>query len=164
MHRPLALTLAAVAVILASCAAAAVPAEEPGDGAPIEFDAYPGPTWRDAKGRAVDADTMNLILGHEHCGWQSVGLLHTSWPLGAEGGADAEHRMYVRDPDQVLPPHLVPATLDLAAALPDGARPSGFTAEGLELWLAADVDEFVYLVAGDRTERWPRARELFSCA
>lgn len=169
MPKPRATSLALLVLVLGGCMSS------PGQSAALEPTAgpasemayldYPGPTWHDTEGRAVSGEVINVIRGADHCGWQSVAFLHVGWPLGTEAQSSTQMRQYVRDPQGVLPPGIIPPTLELAADLPADAAPSGYVADRLELWISpSEVDQAVYLVVEDRTERWPRAEEVIACA
>lgn len=106
----------------------------------------------------------------DHCGWQEAVVLQVVWPLGTTyviGPDAAEVREFMRDPDGALPdvPGAYRSELDLAAELPDGARPTGYAVGDVELWFGPDGgEEYAYLVRGEATERWPREFEEIACA
>lgn len=132
-------------------------------------------TWLDSQGRPVldgtDRDdgfplVLHLFHGIEHCDWQDVTFLHVSWPLGTVVRSPYRdgYRQYIRDPERKLLPafRLEPFVSDIP--LPGDARATGYHRAGWELWVSpSHVDRYVYLVHGDRAERWPRAGLDVAC-
>jgi hypothetical protein len=106
--------------------------------------------WETADGEEVEEAIVSSGTG---CPNEDTVLLHLGWPLGTpqlKGPA----RQYVRDPN---PNHLGGIEGFVADAdLPRSARFSGYRRGDVELWVGDDADEFVYLVADDHVERWPR--------
>jgi hypothetical protein len=106
--------------------------------------------------------------GPERCGWQSSVLLTVGWPLGATPVPERPDsaRVYVRDPDAVLPPGTRAAgALDTDDELPSGSLDTGYRRGELQLWLGTDGGEqYAYVVAGRDVERWPRVAEPPTCA
>lgn len=120
-----------------------------------------------SRNRTFEVATMRMP---DHCDWQEAVVLQVVWPLGTTYaiGPDApEVREFVRDPNGVLPdvPGAYLSELDLEAELPDDARPTGYSMDGVELWFGPDKgEEYAYLVRGQRTERWPREYKEVACA
>ncbi len=134
---------------------------EPGSYIGTWYDVDGNPTYsREGRGWYLE---LHVIEGPEHCGWQSAALLRLAWPLGsASTGGEMATRLYVRDPDGVLPT-AGSAPLDLAATLPEDAAYVGYHRGPWELWVSpSEVDDAVYLVAGEGAviERWPRSPEV----
>jgi hypothetical protein len=77
----------------------------------------------------------------------------------------AETRQYIRDPSDTVPVELQ-TILDTNVELPDGASPTGYRADGVELWLGFDGgDDAIYVAFDDdHVERWPRSAEVIACA
>ena len=104
--------------------------------------------------------------GPDHCEWQSAVFLRVGWPLGTTQGVtvgpDGESREYVRDAEGAIP---YMEGLDLDAALPAGAEPTGYTTGDVELWFGEDGGAaWAYVVRGDgQVERWPRPVEPIAC-
>ncbi|HEV3484144.1 MAG TPA: hypothetical protein VG106_01970 [Vicinamibacterales bacterium] len=113
--------------------------------------------WEAADGESIDEAIVSTGTG---CPDGEVVLLHLGWPLGTpelRGPA----RQYIRDPNGTIVTGSEP--FDPTANLPSSARFSGYRRGDVELWLASDADEFVYVVFDDHTERWPRMVESFGC-
>lgn len=124
--------------------------------APPSLPPFPGVSWVDVSGRAVDEDRLALYA--DACpGRESGGFLDVRWPLEDVPGVEPEFRRYVRDPDAVMPPTQLLAPYDAASSLPREARFLGFTAEPFGLWAGADDEIYLYLVYGTRVEALPRA-------
>lgn len=105
----------------------------------------------------------------EHCDWQDAIILQVAWPLGSTPaiGDSTEVRGFIRDPEEVLPelPGALRGELDLDVELPQGARPTGYRLDEVQLWLGPDNGEqYAYLKRGDDVERWPREFEPIGCA
>lgn len=140
----MAVTIAAIA--LSACAA------------PAELDPYPGAAWSDAAGTGVPPDVLALYA--DDCpGRGSGGFLDVLWPLDDIPGIEKQMRRYVRDPENVMPTTRLLAPYDVASSLPRSARFTGYSTAELQLWVGADDDIYVYLVAGTRVEALPRAAE-----
>lgn len=123
-----------------------------------------GARWTGPGGDPVSSRVINVIRGPEHCDWQSSLWMHVGWPLGTRADSAADIRQYVRDPEDVLPVETETA-FDTDVEMPKGASPTGFQADGVELWFGEDDgDHAVYLVFADHVERWPRAAEVIACA
>lgn len=140
-----------------------------GQGPPV------GP-WLDSQGRVVPDGTnreqgfplvLHVFHGVEHCDWESVTFLSLGWPLGTVSMPpyrDTEHRQYIRDPERALLPSFRLEPFEPDATLPNDAGPTGYHSGGWELWLSvSDSERYVYLVDGDRAERWPRAGSNVAC-
>ena len=157
-HRPrlivqAAATMLAVA-LLTSCDA----------GAPSPSDSLAETWMRD--GSAVSIDVISTNNGPGHCGWQQARFLHLGWPIQSDPNRLPKTDQYVRDPQGVLGDDSLAKALRLNASLPDDAKPTGYTRDGVELWLAgSDRDRFAYLVTGDppQVEAWPRADPAVGC-
>lgn len=135
-------------------------------GCGAEEEAEPAGAWSRA-GTTVADDLIESGAGPAHCGWQSAHFLHISWPPGSFPAHRADRRVYIRDPEGVLPEGQVQARFQADAALPADARPTGYENDGRELWFApGDEDATAYLVTedGDTVEAWPRATRGYGCA
>ncbi len=115
--------------------------------------------WFDG-GTLVGREVISLAPGPARCGWESAAFLRMTWPPGE---ATDEVRLYVRDPEEVLPPERLAAPFGLYASLPDGARFTGLETETFQLWVAPDSDVYVYVVYGPRVEAWPRTDPDLDC-
>jgi hypothetical protein len=122
----------------------------------------PGPTWTRA-GRPVDGRELNSVAGSDHCGWQSVVMMHLGWPLGTVAESSAEVRQFIRDPDGVIVGWGIRDKLRVAVDLPDDARDTGYRNDDLELWLVPSDPDAAYLRVADDVERWPRADPAVGC-
>ena len=80
-------------------------------------------------------------------------MLQLGWPLSSDH-RDTTVRQYVRDPGAELPSHW--NLLDSYQAdvqLPTTARRTGYSTEGIQLWLdAAASERHVYAAFADRVE------------
>ena len=123
----------------------------------IAFDPPPPQpyTWlRD--GRVVSGFEVGTFAGPDHCGWQSATFLIIGWPAGTVSRTIDEAHQYVRDPHGAVKTSLRDR-LVLRAALPLGARPTGYRHESIELYLSpSDQDDAIYVVGPGGAERWPR--------
>ncbi len=137
------------ALIVASCGAPAVTITE-------------DMPWFDEDGTQLPPDVVSVGPGPARCGWQSAAFLRLEWPPGGTDGA-GEVRLYVRDPDEVLPTERLEAPYGSFAALPKGARYTGLRTEAFQLWVADDSDIYVYVVYGPRVEAWPRTDPDLDC-
>ncbi len=127
-----------------------------GCGAPSAVEPYPGEPWVDAVGETVPPEEVALYA--DDCpGRESAAFLEVRWPLVPVPGVEEERRLYVRDPESVMPTTRLLAPYDRASALPRGARFAGLTSGPFQLWAAADDAIYLYLVDGTRVEALPRA-------
>lgn len=144
-----------VAESQARCDAAELPARQGEDGAGELTDDGPvapdgSQVWTDQAGRPVSTELVAGYRGAEHCGWQEIRFL----TLGDE--------QFVADAGGALSGSLVgPAYDPDVPALPAAARDTGYRRAGIELHRTADA---VFLVAQQRTERWPLAEQPILCA
>lgn len=115
--------------------------------------AFRGLPWQ-RRGITVPADVAGVHTGPEHCGWQRAVFLTVGLPLGSGYRTSHHQRSYVRDPEAVLPQL---RRFESGVALPPDARSTGYSLDGVELWLGPDQVRFAYLVGPGRTyvERWP---------
>jgi hypothetical protein len=125
--------------------------------------AYPGYGWsRD--GHIVDQNELTTIAGPSHCGWQSATMMFIGWPPGTNAPTFSGARMFVRDPNGVYMEGRYRDLLQLHAALPSDARPTGHTIGPIGLYVSPTDDGGIYVVAPSGTERWPRADPANLCA
>jgi hypothetical protein len=130
------------------------------------FDVMPPPAERGdwtVGGQIAPADIIALRRGPDHCGWHDLTILAIGWPIGLRMRTSETAREYVRDPAGLASSSLI-GPFDGAAVMPGDAKYSGFSYGTDELWLAADVERFVYIVRGSVIERWARAPDLLACA
>lgn len=120
--------------------------------------------WTMVDGCAVRLDVLMTRRppADFHCsGWPPDVVMGT--PLGART-SETTPRVYVRDPDG----YFGDADLQQGFAALDGppapAVDTGYRQEGLALWMDPADDRFIYLVAPDGTERWPKETESRGCA
>lgn len=122
---------------------------------------WPGDPWI-KDGIEVSRDELVLAAHAEHCGWEQAAVI-TGEALFAP--RDERGSLWVRDPSGVLD-HDPRARQKFRspAALPADAEWTGYTQDGVELWMAAsDAADYVYLVnRNDRQdiERWVRGGGL----
>ena len=120
--------------------------------------------WYGADGNPVPPAVVSVAPGPADCGWQSAAFLRVSWPPGTTiAGEVPERRLYVRDPDAVLPASRLDAPYGLFASLPRGAAYTGLHTDDFQLWIADDSDIYVYVVYGSRVEAWPRTDPELDC-
>jgi hypothetical protein len=136
-----------------------------GGGLGATFDvtpAYPGYTWtRD--GHPVKPEELGTSAGPAHCGWQSATFLSIGWPVGTLSTSSAQVRQYIRDPRGVVGTALHDR-LDLNAALPADASPTGYTYNSIQVLLSpTDQHVAIYLVGPSGIERWPRSDPMTLC-
>lgn len=132
--------------------AACDPAELPAsfaDTLPYEF-------WTGPDGRRLPVTTVNSSAGAAHCDWQQAHFLE----LGGAGGA---RTLYARDPEGVLPASMLTSRYYPDAALPAGARDTGYRRDGWSLWLTADRST-AYVRTSHGVEAWPAVRKGLGCA
>ena len=143
--------------------AAALIALAPGCGDGVDWES----SWLDEREEKVSeliVSTYHPDPGGDHCGWDSVILLHIGWPPGtaADFRSDSE-RQYVRDPEGLLDASGLEA-LDLDAELPPDADYTGYHSGEMQLWISrSDAAEAAYVVRPEHVERWPRARSHVFC-
>ncbi len=120
--------------------------------------------WYGADGNPLPPAVVSVGPGPAGCGWESAAFLRVAWPPGdAVGGDTSQLRLYVRDPDAVLPAARLEAPYGLYASLPRGAAYTGLHTDDFQLWTADDSDIYVYVVYGSRVEAWPRTDPDLSC-
>ena len=120
-----------------------------------------GHDWNEAW-QSADGDDVNerIVASWTGCPEDDDVLLHLGWPPGTPQLLGAA-RQYVRDENDNIVNGSRPFQRD--AELPPAARFSGYRRGDAELWLAADADEFVYVVFDDHVERWPRVHDAMGC-
>jgi hypothetical protein len=146
----------ATAVLLAMSSAAC--AGEP----PRESVAQP---WT-RNGEPVSIDVIESHDGSAHCEWEKARFLQVAFPILSELDRRPRSNQYVRDPEGVLGDGSLGRALRIDATLPADAKPTGYSREGTELWLAeSDREQTAYLVTGNprKVEAWPRADPPFGC-
>jgi hypothetical protein len=122
-------------------------------------------TWVDGAGQPVSAKVVTSYQGAEHCDWQSATFLTLGWPLGKKMKTIDEGRQYVRDPDGVIGGWGVRDPFNDDAHLPVDARYTGYHLDENQLWVTQhEADDAVYVVRGERVERWPRTTRIIACA
>jgi hypothetical protein len=117
-----------------------------------------GSQWSSADHGPVDADLLAVEEGPEHCDWNDTVFLLAEWSeLGVTLEApNVVSGFYVRDPASVdLTGDAVhEAGYSSDADLPPAAIDIGYRSGDVELFVSPD-GSVVYLVGGDRVERWP---------
>ena len=97
----------------------------------------------------------------DHCGWGHILFMDLSWPLGSEPRKRGDLRQYVRDPDGGL------AGVERFvedARLPRDAYNTGWHRGDWYLWISpSQVDDYIYVVNGERVERWDRSPRPIAC-
>jgi hypothetical protein len=105
---------------------------------------------------------LDASAGPTHCGWDTFTFLTMNWPLG-NGSPDAENRQYIRDPFQRLTGAHLRGTWAHDPNIPGDVVDSGYRYGRLKLYLGSDADRYVYIVAPDDSERWPRSDPPAEC-
>ena len=97
--------------------------------------------------------TIDLKAGADHCGWHNVQFLDVVFPVGA----------VVTRYTQEFRLRATPARM---ASPPPDARDSGYSRDGLKLWIAdSDSAVEVYIQHADGSfDRWPRAVAPILCS
>jgi hypothetical protein len=111
-------------------------------------------TWYRA-GCVVRIDVITDRPGPAHCGWENTRVLAFGTPLGTPFTNSGDDVQYVRDPSNAYG-YGFDATFEANATLPADAVFSGYSTDTEQLWTVPGDDAFIYLVLGDRTERWPK--------
>lgn len=126
--------------------------------------AYPGKPWA-KDGRTVDSEELAAIGGPSHCDMQAVTILSIGWPPGTIATSGDLLRQYIRDPGQTVSfTHLL-GSWARDPTLPEDAKDTGYRYGAVKLFLApSDQDRYVYLVAPQDSERWPRSDPLTLCS
>jgi len=120
------------------------------------------PLWRQSGygtwyrvGCLVRVDVITDRPGPDHCGWGNTRVLVFGSPIGAPFTAPDNDVQYVRDPTNEYG-YGFDAMFDSHDTLPADAVDSGYSTDNEQLWTVPSDDTFIYLVLGDRTERWPK--------
>jgi hypothetical protein len=111
-------------------------------------------TWFRA-GCVVRVDVITDRPGPDHCDWGNTRVLVFGTPIGVPFTSPDNSIQYVRDPANEYG-YGFAATFDSQATLPPDAVDSGYSSDNEQLWSVPGDDRFIYLVLGDRTERWPK--------
>ncbi len=115
-------------------------------------------------GWPVDKRIIQTFMGPAHCGLQDSTFLVVAWPLGSAAAGSLEPRWYVRNPSSSLQHELL-GVYATDVRPPRDAAFTGYSAKGLELWLApSDQDSEAYLKVDRGFEKWPRTRHPLMCA
>lgn len=115
--------------------------------------------WRDAKGNQVRAHVVST--GTVEC-VDDVVVLYLGSPLGTPTSfKSGKGREYARNPegnvDTVQP-------FQENVHLPSTAHDTGYRLGEIELWIAGNARDGVFIVDGDNVELWPRLADLIGCA
>ncbi|KUO18198.1 hypothetical protein [Streptomyces dysideae] len=122
---------------------------------PASFtESKPYEIWTDRNGDRVPLAEVSSHAGDAHCGWETARFLSM--------GHYEDDRTYARDPDGVLGSDLLTAPYDGEAALPEGARDTGFRFGDRQLWLTDDPSK-VYVRASGGVEAWPLVKDGMGC-
>jgi hypothetical protein len=112
--------------------------------------------WTNSDGCPVRLDVLSVLVGPEHCGWQSARTLRMGARLGQPWGVGV--RSYISDPNGLFTNRRLSKALDRDATLPSRAADTGYRRGKTKLWMVPGDDEYVYLVGEEVTQRWPLAR------
>lgn len=120
--------------------------------------------WLNAEGCPVRLDIIMTRRGPNACGGMRVADVLMGWPLGSSHQNPHPARIFVRDPHNVLGDVRISDAFDGNAEVPDDALDTGYRQGDAELWMRPGDDAFIYLVYGDRVERWPHDATPTGCA
>ena len=126
-------------------------------GGPVVLDAD-GAVVLDESGEPIGGNGPVTVRGAPECGSDLVAIIEVDYPLG--NLQRGESRMYVRDPDAVIPPVELEAPYDGRSSLSNDARFTGYEVGPYTIWLGEDSDQYIYLVDGTRVEAWPGVTDL----
>jgi hypothetical protein len=127
-------------------------------------------TWYNADGYGMPDSrpfAMTILSGAQHCGWDGILFLETTWPLG-----EIVRRMSIGD---TLTFGRIPGNpkvgIEFATSfqpdteLPPAAYDTGYHRDRWHLWVVDDrIRQAVWMVHGDTVERWPAATNPVLCA
>ena len=122
---------------------------------------WPGPAWRHGN-RTASWPVLDASAGPAHCGWETFTFFTMNWPLG-NGAPDAAVRQYIRDPFERMGGASLRGTWAHNPDLPGDVTDTGYHYGLLTLYLGSDADRYVYIVAPDDSERWPRNDPPAAC-
>jgi hypothetical protein len=126
-------------------------------GGPVVLDAN-GAVVIDESGEPIGGSGPVTVRGAPECGSDLVAIIEIDYPLG--NLQPGESRMYVRDPDSVIPPIELEAPYDGRSSLSNDVRFTGYEVGPYTIWLGEDSDQYIYLVDGARVEAWPGVIDL----
>ena len=112
--------------------------------------------WTADGGCLLRIDVIADRQGPEHCGYEKARVMITGIPVGNRYTNQRDAVEFVRDPDNAQRDAETSAAFDPDAQLPDVAEDTGYRTTETELWVDPTDGSGVYLVRGDRVERWPR--------
>jgi len=112
--------------------------------------------WTAEGGCLIRIDVLADRPGPEHCGYESSRVIITGIPFGARYSNQRDAAEFVRDPDNVLGDAATSNAFDPDVQLPERAQDTGFRTIDTQLWVDPTDGSSIYLVLGDRVERWPR--------
>jgi hypothetical protein len=132
--------------------------------------------WSDNKGKELPRGYVYSQTGPSHCEWESVIFLSVNWISVQDNGQIwqtlklyDEHLIYIRDPENLVGfsgsrPDELETYTDLIE-VPEAISFTGYKRDGASLWAnPSSVESRVYVVFGDRIERWPRFPPEAGCA
>jgi len=105
-------------------------------------------------GCLVRIDVITDRAGPDHCGWGGTRVIAVGTQIGLRITSEADTTQFVRDPSNAYRVGLN-VGFDATSTLPTAAKFSGYQSASEELWLVPGDDQYVYLVSGERVERWP---------
>lgn len=124
--------------------------------------AWPGYEWQ-LDGSKVGWQVIATAAGPSHCDVQSATFMTIGWPPGTYASTSAHARQYIRDAKHVVRFGSLRTALELHSRVPAGARTTGLTYGHLEVYVASDLDQAIYVVGKTTTERWPRSEPMTVC-
>lgn len=118
--------------------------------------------WRTADGCPVRLDVVMTRTGPEHCGFQSVRDIVTTWPPGSvpEAPGRGDVRIFLNDAERVIAGNTKKA--ERIDRLPDEAQFTRLVSPDAAMWYVPSDHTAIYLVSDDRVERWPAGS--YGCA
>jgi hypothetical protein len=119
------------------------------------------PLWRQdtfrewfRDGCLVRIDVITDRPGPDHCGWDGTRVIAVGNPVGERFTSEADTVQFVRDPVNAYRAGLDQG-FEARTTLPATARFSGYRSASEELWLVPGDTQFIWIVSGQKVERWP---------
>ncbi len=123
--------------------------------------------WTTADGDPVPSKTINTQAGPEHCDWQSVIFMSLAMPVGSLANSGTDSIQFLSDPLGVMSgiDGRFKGRFQVDTELPDDAKFSGYTKNGVELWISgSELETGIFMVEGKDVEKWPRVEPKILCA
>jgi hypothetical protein len=119
--------------------------------------------WTTPDGCLLRIDVVADRPGPAHCGMEAARVIITGMPVGTPYATEQDSAHYVRDPQDAFGDPVTARAFEDDADLPSGAVDTGYRQHSASLWVDPDDPASIYLVDGDRVERWPLDPEPAAC-